>query len=94
MDVNGGGGLKKHISAEAAVAVFGAIIVGIGAFAALQTSVKHEEEEIKRVNMRVEALENREREHMKVLTRVDQHLKLVDEKLTRLFERLNRGQTE
>ena len=79
---------NKYISSEAMVTLGIAVAIAIGSFFVLQTSLKYDEKTIDRLDGRVGALETRERKDRDILIRVDQHIKVLDDKVDDILKLL------
>ena len=79
---------KKFVSSEAVVTLGIAVVIAIGSFFILQTSLKYDEKNIDRIDGRVGALEARERKDRDILIRVDQHVKVLDDKIDKVLKLL------
>lgn len=81
-------GRRFSLPAEAAVSAVIALVISVGAFYSLQTSVDYDERAIERLELRVSSIEDRERASGIVLTRVDTQIARVHEDLTVLKEQM------
>lgn len=76
---------QRIISSEALVTVILACVVGVGAFAAMQTALSYDEQTIEKLEARILALEERERKDRDLLVGMDHRMVVLHNKVDRVL---------